>query len=212
MTARLAPASALAQALLPGLLLSGCASLVQPPQRAETVVVVVPSRHDGHVGSVVVNQGDRREVLNTAYAAARTTGDSREVSRTTMTAEDVNQRFADASAALPHRAVTYTLYFVVAKPELTPESSAEVDSLLSEVADRQAAQIVVTGYTDRMGSDERNDALSLARARMIRELVIKRGAAADIVTAVGMGERDPVVPTADGVAEPRNRRVDVLVR
>jgi len=202
----LTPAAALATALL-----CGCATVQPAPTGPETLVVVVPSRHDGHVGAVVVNEGDQREVLNTAYAAARTDSHS-QVHRSTMTADQVNALFADASAALPHRAVTYTLYFMLAKPELTPESSAMLDQVLGEVASRQAAEIVVTGHTDRIGTDKRNDALSLSRAQMVRDLVIKRGASPDIVHAVGMGKREPIVPTADGVAEPKNRRVEILVR
>jgi OmpA-OmpF porin, OOP family len=32
------------------------------------------------------------------------------------------------------------------------------------------------------------------------------------IVAVGRGKREPLVPTADGVAEPRNRRVEIVVR
>jgi outer membrane protein OmpA-like peptidoglycan-associated protein len=42
--------------------------------------------------------------------------------------------------------------------------------------------------------------------------MIERGFAPDRIDAVGRGEREPVVPTEDEVAEPRNRRADVLVR
>lgn len=205
--ARLAPALALAQGFL-----TGCACWSQPAPQVETLVVVVPSRHDGHVGAVVVNEGDKREVLNTAYASARTVANSQDVARGTMSADEVNRTFAAASEALPHKAVTYTLYFQLAKLELAPESNAVLDAMLSEVASRQAAVIVVAGHTDRIGTDARNDELSLRRAKAVRELVINRGVAAGIVSAVGMGEREPIVPTEDGVAEPKNRRVEILIR
>jgi OOP family OmpA-OmpF porin len=32
------------------------------------------------------------------------------------------------------------------------------------------------------------------------------------VQAISRGKRAPAVPTADGVAEPRNRRVEIIVR
>jgi outer membrane protein OmpA-like peptidoglycan-associated protein len=191
---------------------SGCASLGLNKPPAETLVVVVPSRADGHIGTVVVNEGDKREVIHEAYGAVRTREHSEAMVRSTMSADEVNAVFADASAALPHQVVTYTLYFVVAKPELTPESNAALDAMLGEVASRQAAEIVITGHTDRMGTDARNDALSLKRAQWVRDLVIRRGVAGNIVSAVGVGEREPIVPTADGVAEPKNRRVEILVR
>lgn len=200
-------------ALAPALLLQGCASIVQPvPQPAETLVVVVPSRFDGHVGAVVVNEADRREVLDTAYAAARTRGSDGPITRSTETPEAIKAMFASASEALPRKAVTYTLYFTLAKSELTPESRAALDAMIGEVALRQAAEVIVSGHTDRTGTEAQNDALSLKRAEMIRDLVIQRGPLAISVSATGLGEREPLVVTEDGVDEPKNRRVEILVR
>ncbi|HPR43628.1 MAG TPA: OmpA family protein, partial [Ottowia sp.] len=53
---------------------------------------------------------------------------------------------------------------------------------------------------------------SLKRAQAVRQLVIDRGFDADRVVAAGRGEREPVVPTADEVDEPKNRRVEIEVR
>jgi hypothetical protein len=41
---------------------------------------------------------------------------------------------------------------------------------------------------------------------------VSRGFNAGLIEAVGRGEREPAVPTADDVDEPRNRRVEILVR
>jgi outer membrane protein OmpA-like peptidoglycan-associated protein len=70
----------------------------------------------------------------------------------------------------------------------------------------------VTGHTDRVGTVESNDALSLRRARLIRDRLLSVGVAAERVEAVGRGEREPLVPTADEVPEPKNRRVEIRVR
>jgi OOP family OmpA-OmpF porin len=203
------------RALAAGLALvsvSGCCWLQSTRDEPETLVVVVPSRHDGHVGTVVVNEGqEQRQVLNTAYAAARIHG-AAAPERSTMTAEDVKRVFAAASDALPRPAITYTLFFKVATDDLTPESNAKLDEILGEVAGREAAEIVVIGHTDRMGTDQRNDLLSLRRAQHVAELVVKRGAKQEIVHAIGLGEREPVVATPDGVAEAQNRRVEIVVR
>jgi outer membrane protein OmpA-like peptidoglycan-associated protein len=42
--------------------------------------------------------------------------------------------------------------------------------------------------------------------------LIARGIASESIVAIGRGKRELLVPTADGVAEPRNRRVEILVR
>ena len=77
---------------------------------------------------------------------------------------------------------------------------------------RSGGEIVVTGHTDRQGSLEANDQLSLERAQAIRTLLIERGFKPELIDAVGRGEREPVVPTDDEVAEPRNRRAVIVVR
>ena len=70
----------------------------------------------------------------------------------------------------------------------------------------------MTGHTDRVGSVADNDRLSLQRAEAVRAMLIQRGIKASFLRAVGRGEREPLIPTADEQAEPRNRRVEVIVR
>jgi outer membrane protein OmpA-like peptidoglycan-associated protein len=198
-------ALALALAVLPG-----CCWLWKP-SGPETLVVVVPSRHDGHVGAVVVAKGEERQVLDSAYATARVKSRGH-VHRTSLSAEEVQRKFAQASAALPRKSMAFTLHFVLANQTLTPESSARLDQVLAEAANWEAAEIDVVGHTDRMGTPENNDALSLKRAEHVRRLLIDKGAKPEAVTAIGMGERQPVIETADGEAEAANRRVEVIVR
>lgn len=198
-------AIALALALLPG-----CCWLWRP-SGPETLVIVVPSRHDGHVGAVVVTKGDERQVLDTAYATARVK-ERGHVHRTTLKAAEIEEMFGRASAALPRKSISFTLHFELAGRTLTAESMAQLDQVLAEVANWEAAEIEVAGHTDRMGTPANNDSLSLKRAEHVRKLLIGKGADARAVSAIGLGERDPVVPTEDGVAEAANRRVEVIIR
>jgi outer membrane protein OmpA-like peptidoglycan-associated protein len=72
--------------------------------------------------------------------------------------------------------------------------------------------VQVTGHTDREGSDDDNDRLSQRRAEDILAVLATEGIPAELMIAVGRGEREPLIQTADGVQEPRNRRVEVTVR
>jgi outer membrane protein OmpA-like peptidoglycan-associated protein len=87
-----------------------------------------------------------------------------------------------------------------------------VDQILVAIAARPAPELTVAGHTDALGSDQYNDALSLRRAERVRTLLIGRGIAPGSIVAVGRGKREPRVPTPVGVAEPRNRRVEITVR
>jgi outer membrane protein OmpA-like peptidoglycan-associated protein len=108
------------------------------------------------------------------------------------------------------------LYFENDSDELVPESRGVFDQIFAEIAERKAAEIVITGHTDRVGAPDYNDQLSLDRAnavaRRFRDDFEKHGIRADAVTTAGRGERDLLVQTADQVPEPRNRRVEITVR
>jgi hypothetical protein len=67
--------------------------------------------------------------------------------------------------------------------------------VLAQARARPGGEIVVTGHTDRVGSMESNDALSLQRARAIRERIIADGFDPNRIMAVGRGEREPAVDT-----------------
>ena len=191
---------------------SGCCCFV--PQEAETVVVVVPSRHDGHVGAVLVTNADGKQqrLLNTAYSEARSaaTGRVRQGAMKARDMEEFRKTFAAASEALPPRVMTYTLYFEFGTEELTAESTQTLEAILSEVATREAAEILLVGHSDAPGTVEANLALSVRRAERMRDLVVARGVPAGIVTATGVGDTDPEVTT--DVEEARNRRVEITVR
>jgi OOP family OmpA-OmpF porin len=72
--------------------------------------------------------------------------------------------------------------------------------------------IEVTGHTDRAGSDQTNNALSLRRARAVRDRLIREGVPAALISARGVGEAKPFMQTEDGVGQPENRRAEILIR
>jgi len=183
-------------------LVAGCAT----PRN--DLVIVLPEQ-DGKVGAVVVDDGKRETVLHTPYASVRTERDGMQA--TTSNAEQVRKEFGPALAALPARPVSLILYFTEGST-LSDESKEVVDKMFVEIAKRPAAEITVIGHTDTVGADAFNDKLSLERAQTVREILIGMGVPAQNITAAGRGRRELLVPTADNVSEPRNRRVELNVR
>jgi len=174
-----------------------------------TSVILLPAP-DGAKTAVSVKQNATEIVLDQPYAAVRPS--ARGLDPYTSNAAEVDARFGPTLAALPARATSFMLYFLEGTDEFSEESKPLVDAVFSEIAKRPVPDIVVIGHTDTVGSDRSNDALALQRAEMVRGELIRRGVDAGNITAVGRGKRDLLVPTADGVAEPRNRRVEILVR
>lgn len=71
-------------------------------------------------------------------------------------------------------------------------------------------RVDIVGHTDRSGSSAENLKLSLRRTEAVRDALIARGASENHFILHAVGEDDPLVPTADGVAEPQNRFVEIL--
>ena len=173
-------------------------------------VVLLPSL-DGQPSGVIVRDQGGEVVLAQPYAASvRRAG---LVSSYQSSAEEVRERFSDALAALPPRATSYTVYFMSGSSDtLTPESLAEFEKVKADLMPRAGGEIRVIGHTDRVGSVPMNDAFSIKRAAAVRELLINAGIKPDVIEIAGRGEREPLVPTEDEVAEANNRRVEISVR
>ena len=189
-------------AVVMAVLVVGCAG----PQ--ETIVLL--PNPAGQDTAVTVTQGARQVVLAQPYAGARLSRGGAEAFPSN--AQEVQVRYGSALTARPLPPAQFTLFFVEGKDEFTDESKLIVDGVFAEIAKRPIPDVIVIGHTDSVGSDPANDVLSRQRAEVVRAAFAARGLAADKVVTVGRGKRELAVPTGDGVAEPRNRRVEILVR
>jgi outer membrane protein OmpA-like peptidoglycan-associated protein len=172
-------------------------------------VVLLPEK-DGRQTAVSVRQGDKEVLLDQPYAAARTSPQGPRAY--VASPQEVSAQFGPALAARPARATSFTLYFVEGKDEFTEQSRQVVYRILTEIAERPVPDVLVIGHTDTVGSDQANDVLGQQRADIVRAALIRLGVPADDIRALSRGKRNLAVPTANGVAEPLNRRVEIIVR
>jgi outer membrane protein OmpA-like peptidoglycan-associated protein len=183
--------------------LAGCAT-------RNDVYVLLPGK-DGKTGALTVESEGQKQTLDKPYAAARVKNVG-SVDGYTASEAEVKQEFGPALDAQPKRPVSFFLYFLADTDEFAPESKVLVNQIFAEIARRPAPEIAIIGHTDRVGTQAYNDALSLRRAERCRDELIKLGIPRVRISVAGRGEREPEVPTADEVAEPRNRRVEISVR
>ena len=172
-------------------------------------VVLLPEK-DGRDTAVTVTTGDQKVVLDQPYAGAQQSPFGPRAYQSS--AQDVTAAFGPALAAQPARPQSFTLYFVEGKDEFSDESKQVIEGIFAEIAKLPVPDVVVVGHTDRLGSDPSNDALARQRAQTVRAELIRRGIAPENIVAVGRGSREPIFATAAGVSEPRNRRVEIVVR
>jgi len=176
----------------------------------QTGTVVLLPEKDGRSTAVTVRQGGQEVVLDKPYAAAKqTTSGPRAYA---SSPQEVETQFGAALAAQPSRPTSFTLYFIEGGDQFTDESKQTLTGVLAEIAKHNVPDIVVIGHTDSLGSIATNDALALRRAETVRAMLIAQGLQPASIAAVGRGKRELLVPTPDGVAEPRNRRVEIVVR
>ncbi len=134
------------------------------------------------------------------------------VSTRAASGTDAAGRSSTPLASQPKVQTSYLLYFEPGTDDLVPASLATLEELKADAASRPAPEIRVIGHTDTTASQQYNDELSLERAEFVIETLREFGVRPVSYEATGRGERDLLVPTADGVPEPRNRRVEVSIR
>ena len=197
-------------------LLVACAAPPPPapiaaPVRKPDRIVLLPQA-DGSASALVVrNTRSANEVLlSQPYATASVGAGSLETSM--GSAGEVGVRYKSLYEAMPPARRSYMVYFETGGDRLTAESAQRLNDILVEIGSLPAPEVLVVGHTDTVGTSTINDDLSMQRARIVRSRLIEKGVNPQRIEAVGRGRRELLVPTRDGVAEPRNRRVEIQVR
>ena len=196
---------------MPVLLIGAVLALILTLQPAARETVVLLPGPDGKVGTVIVQHGAERQVLNEAYATSRVRSDGK-LDSALLSEREVGREFGGTLGALPGRPARFLLYFVLGTDELTGESKIELEKVLAEIKKRPVPDIAVIGHTDTIGDTENNDRLSAQRAEAVKGFLVGIGVPAERIQTSGRGERELIVPTADDVEEPKNRRVEINVR
>lgn len=113
-----------------------------------------------------------------------------------------------AAAPMTHQ---YNVYFEFDRSALTPQAHQIVDQAADTMRRDKDSQIALVGKADLSGTDPYNMALSQRRADMVRSTLIADGVQASQIEIRWVGDREPPVPTAAGVREPRNRVAEITL-
>ena len=186
-------------------LFTGCC-----PRR--TTVVLVPDP-DGHIGKVEIQTKGGEQILSESGQAVVVKNEKDPPpSPTVFDEQKIRSIFGKALDAEPPVPEKFILYFKIDSTELLADSTPLIPEIIACIHQRNSFDISINGHSDRVGSDEHNLSLSAQRTDHIRDLLIKEGIDEKYITMTSHGEGNPLIPTEDGVSEPRNRRVEVIVR
>jgi outer membrane protein OmpA-like peptidoglycan-associated protein len=103
----------------------------------------------------------------------------------------------------------YIVFFDWDKSNITPEAATILDNAVTAYGNCASVPIMLAGYTDRSGTPKYNQGLSERRNTSVRTYLTVHGIPDGSITSQAFGESNPRVPTADGVRELQNRRVEI---
>ncbi|RVQ64752.1 OmpA family protein [Croceicoccus ponticola] len=106
----------------------------------------------------------------------------------------------------------FIVFFDWDSAEITPEAASTLDGAIAGLADCSRISVQLGGYTDTSGSDGYNMGLAERRNAAVRSYLTARGLNDTIISSAAFGESKLRVPTADGVRELQNRRVELNVQ
>jgi OmpA-OmpF porin, OOP family len=105
----------------------------------------------------------------------------------------------------------FIVFFDFDKSTLTAAGRKVVDAAAALAQQNVPMHIQVNGYTDTVGTQQYNLALSRRRADTVRSALERDGVGANRIAVMGYGKENLRVATPDGVKEPQNRRAEILI-
>jgi outer membrane protein OmpA-like peptidoglycan-associated protein len=108
-------------------------------------------------------------------------------------------------------AKSFIVFFDFDRSNITAQAQATINDAVAAAKAGNSTRVTLTGHTDRSGSEQYNQALSVRRGEAVKAAMIRGGIPANAIVVIGRGESQPLVPTADGVREPQNRRVEIVI-
>lgn len=106
----------------------------------------------------------------------------------------------------------FIVFFDWDKSDITAEARSILGQAYDYAQKGGVARIIATGHADTSGSQTYNQGLSERRAAAVKDVLVNMGFSANGITTAAKGETEPLVPTGDGVREPQNRRVEIVLQ
>ena len=179
--------------------------------KGQTTVILLP-QDNGHAGAVLVQNQRASTRLDTPYTFSRVASETAGFVVEKAEPEKVKSTYARLLAAEPPGPVHFILYFDMDAVTLTPASENLLDKIMQSTKEREPCEISIIGHADSMGTPDYNIALSLKRARAVAKILSRYDTEPRQISIQGFGEYDLLVSTPDETPEPRNRRVEIMIR
>lgn len=180
---------------------------------APTTRFVLLPDPEGKVGQIEVSTSVGSQRLDKPWESTEVVSPDRVPSRPKVLDEkEVREIFKDALEAQPKPPAVFIMYFKRGSTELTNNSLQMIPEILEAIRSQNSNYVSVIGHTDTVAPAAYNRRLSLLRAKSVADVLVSRGVDRAMIEIEYYGKEKPLIETPDGVAEPRNRRVEIIVR
>lgn len=175
-------------------------------------VVLVPDP-DGTVGSITVSNPAGTVEIDKPYLAT-TIKDKKTApgAPAIMDKKEIDSIFSEVLKIQPEPPIHFFLYNEKNSTELKSESQKLLPMIFEAIRKRKSVNISVVGHSDTAGNKVHNLKLSTRRAQAVTNMLIQKGVKKENIDTTSHGEENPLFETGDDVSDPRNRRVEVIVR
>jgi outer membrane protein OmpA-like peptidoglycan-associated protein len=199
----------------------GCRKKVVPPPPEPEPVAVLEDKNlfvlladpSGHVGEITVTSARGSQRISRAGYGCEIGHSDRVLERpAAMETKEIMSIFGAALDVQPEPPQHFLLYFRVESAKLDKKSQSVIPEIVQAIQDRNSHDITIIGHADTSGPQDYNCKLSRDRAQNVKDALAAAEVNPDFVEILFRGEKDPLIKTGDNVYEPKNRRVEVVVR
>lgn len=183
-----------------------------PPQPRQSLFILLPEENQALSAVVVANQAGSQPIEQPYHVVRVVDNATAPAPAVPIDQAEVNRRFGALLSTLPSPAESFVVNFDPNQDTISAESRPQVARILASIQSRRSTSVTVIGHTDTTGDPQSNYTLGLQRAEVVAAEVRAAAPAGAAVFVVSHGESELAVKTEDNVNEPRNRRVEVIVR
>ncbi|MGB9731497.1 MULTISPECIES: OmpA family protein [Calditerrivibrio] len=167
---------------------------------------------DGKIGKVIVKNETTEKLIDKEKYLIEIK-DNKIADPIKIDEKEFEKRFGNLLKAEAQRPKTFILYFETGSDKLTEESSNMIKEIINEIKNRENPELEIIGHTDSVGEKEANYMLGLKRAESVKNILTSQGVETGMeIELSSLGEDNPLIQTPDETPEPKNRRVEVIVK
>jgi outer membrane protein OmpA-like peptidoglycan-associated protein len=184
-----------------------------PPPAPKPSILVLLADPEGKPSSIVLTNAAGTQTISEPNQAIRVqTPDAPPSAPVAMDQAEIQKAFGSLLDALPAAEAVFTLYFETERDVPLAEAQKQLPAILDAIRQRRSTVITVIGHTDTTADPTYNYQLGLRRAQGVATFLRTHGVDSSSLMVSSHGDTDLAIKTARGVAQARNRRVEVIVQ